>query len=95
MNPVNLESMHATTGQVHATTGQVHATIGRVPGTIGRVPGIIGRLPRTVGRVTVTVGRRRGEITTEYHTCLTPYRVKPVTSDMFHRWIEHVRWTET
>jgi hypothetical protein len=73
----------------------VHGAIGRVSVMIGRVSGTIGRVPRTVGRVLVIVGRRRGEIAAEYHTCLMPYRVEPVTSDMFHRWIEHVRWTET
>jgi hypothetical protein len=40
--------------------------------------------------VPVTVGRRRGEIAAEYHTCLTPYRVKPGTLDMFHKWIGYV-----
>jgi predicted sugar kinase len=63
---------------VHATTSRVYATIGRVPGTIGRVH-------ETIGRVLGTVGRMREEITVEYHTCLTPYRAEPHTSDMFHR----------
>jgi hypothetical protein len=31
--------------------------------------------------------QEEGEIAEEYHTCLTPYRAKPGTSDMFHRWI--------
>jgi predicted sugar kinase len=68
-------------GSVPATTDRVHATIGRVHATIGRVPG--------------TVGMMREEIAVEYHTCLMPCRAKPVTSDMFHRWIKHVRWSET
>jgi hypothetical protein len=88
MNPVNSGSVPANTGRVHATIVRVHATIGRVPVMIGWVSGKIGRVP-------IIVGRRRGEIAAEYHTCLMPYRVEPVTSDMFHRWIEHVRWTET
>jgi hypothetical protein len=70
-----------TIGQVHATTGRVYATVGRVPATVDRVP--------------LTVDRRREEIVVEYHTYLIPYRVKPHTSDMFHKWIGHVRWTLT
>jgi hypothetical protein len=73
---------------VPATTGRVHATTSRVPGTIGRVPGIIGRVPAITGRM-------NEEIVAEYHTCLTPYSAKLGMSDMFHRWIRHVRWSET
>jgi hypothetical protein len=88
MNPVNSRSVPATIGGVHATTSRVHVTFSRVPTTVSQVP-------TTVGRVPLTVGRRRGEIAAEYHTCLTPYRVKPGISNMFHKWIGHVRWTLT
>jgi hypothetical protein len=37
----------------------------------------------------------REEIAAEYHTCLMPYRAKLGTSDMFHRWIGHVQWSQT
>jgi hypothetical protein len=66
---------------VHATTGRLHATIDRVPGT--------------VSQVSVTIDKRRGEIAKEYHICFMPYRAEPDTSDMFHKWIGHVRWVET
>jgi hypothetical protein len=69
--------------------------IGRVLGMIGRVPASVGRVHAKVGQVPITTGKRRGEIATEYHTCLNPYRAEPNTSDIFHRWIGHVRWTET
>jgi hypothetical protein len=71
MNSVNLRSVPATIGQVHATTGRVHATVSRVPATVDPMP--------------LTVGRRRGENAAEYHACLIFYRVKPGTSDMFHK----------
>jgi hypothetical protein len=58
-------------------TGRVHATVGQVPETIGRVP--------------ATVVRMSEEIVAEYHTCLTPCRAEPGMSDMFHRWIKHIR----
>jgi hypothetical protein len=32
--------------------------------------------------VPVTVSWRREEIAAKYHTCLTPYRAEPGTSDM-------------
>jgi hypothetical protein len=76
MNPVNSGSMPVIIGRVHATTDRAHAIFSQVPTIVDRVP--------------VTVGRRRGEIAAEYHTCLTPYRVKPGTLDMFHKWIGHV-----
>jgi hypothetical protein len=95
MDPLNLGSMPATTGWVHATTGWVHATIGWVLGTIGWVSATVGRVLGIVGQVPVTVGKRRGQIAVEYHTYLTPYRAESTTSDMYHRSIKHVWWTET
>jgi hypothetical protein len=59
-----------------------------VPTTTDRVHIIIGRVPATVGRMSK-------EIIVEYHICLTPYRAEPGTSDMFHRWIRYVQWSET
>jgi polyferredoxin len=81
MNPINSGLVPATTGQVHATTARVHTTIDRVARTIGRVPR--------------TADRMREEIVVECHTCLTHYRAKPGTSDMFHIWFGRVRWSET
>jgi hypothetical protein len=57
------------TGLVTTTIGQMHATTVQVPGTVGQVTG--------------TIGRRRGEIAAEYHTCLMPYRVEPVSYPVF------------
>jgi hypothetical protein len=37
------------------------------------------------------VDRRMWQIAAEYHTCLTPYIVKPGTSYMCHIWIGHVQ----
>jgi hypothetical protein len=73
--------MHATTSRVHATNGRVHETIGRVPRTIDQVP--------------PTIGRMSEEIVAKYHICLTPYRAEPGMSNMFHKWIRHIRWSET
>jgi hypothetical protein len=62
---------------------------------LGSMPATTGQVPKTIGRVPTTVDRMSEEIAAEYHTCLTPYRAKPGTSDMFHKWIRHIRWSET
>jgi hypothetical protein len=63
----------------------VNETIGWVRAIFSQVPAIVGRVPETVGRVPLTFGRRRGEIVVEHHTYLTPYIVKPGTSNIFHK----------
>jgi hypothetical protein len=71
-----------------------HVNSKLLPTTIGRVHATTDRVHAAVGRVPITVVRRRG--------CL-PWSIihvslliaKPGTSDMLHKWIEHVRWTLT